>query len=401
MDCTLRQSPVRYAAADREELLMNARRSGTTTLFPSGQMPDMIALLGRRDEPTDGVADYCEFLSRALSKRGVEVQTARVPWDKIGWPRALWRLFRESAAWRGKWVVLQYTALGWSRRGFPIGALVSLAVVKLRGARCATMFHEPSGTSGPRVIDRIRGAFQDWTVRYLHHLSQKGVFTVPLGSVSWLSDVPGRAAFIPLGPNIPENLTPRTATCIQSDPRKTVVIFCVSEPPHQQREIGEIAHAARVASDAGIRLRVVFVGRGTSEAQEEIDRAFSGTQIEICNRGLCEPAEVTRIFSDSDVMLAVRGRLYLRRGSALAGLACGLPIIGYAGASKGTVIEEAGIALVSFADKEALGAELCKLLTNPELWQEMHEKNLRVQRDYLSWNVIAVSYVEFFAGRHD
>ena len=124
------------------------------------------------------------FFAGALSKRGVEVQMARVPWDKIGWPRALWRLFRESAAWRGKWVVLQYTALGWSRRGFPIGALVSLAVVKLRGARCATMFHEPSGTSGPRVIDRIRGAFQDWTVRYLHHLSQKGVFTVPLGSVS-------------------------------------------------------------------------------------------------------------------------------------------------------------------------------------------------------------------------
>ena len=190
----------------------------------------MIALLGCRDEPTDGVADYFEFLSRALSKRGVEVQAARVSWDKIGWPRALWHLFREAAAWRGKWVVLQYTALGWSRRGFPIGVLVSLAIVKLRGARCATMFHEPSGTSGPRVIDRIRGAFQDWTVRNLHHLSQKGVFSVPLSSVSWLSDVPGRAAFIPLGPNIPEDLTHRTATCIQSDPRKSVVVFCVSEP---------------------------------------------------------------------------------------------------------------------------------------------------------------------------
>jgi hypothetical protein len=369
--------------------------------FSGGKMPDMIALLGRRDEPTDGVADYSELLSRALSKRGIEVQAARVPWDKIGWSRALWHLFRESATWRGKWVVLQYTAMGWSRRGFPIGALVSVAIVKLRGARCATVFHEPSGTSGPRVIDRIRGAFQDWTVRNLHRLSRKGVFTVPLSSVSWLSDVPGRAAFIPLAPNIPENLTPRTATSIQSESRKTVVVFCVSEPPHQQREISEIAHAARVASVAGIRLRVVFVGRGTSEARAEIDRAFSGTQIEICNRGVCERAEVTRIFSESDVMLAVRGRLYLRRGSALAGLACGLPIIGYAGASKGTVIEEAGIALVPFSDKEALGAALCKILTNPELWQEMHEMNRRVQRDYLSWDATGATYAEFFAGKSD
>ena len=98
-------------------------------------------------------------------------------------------------------------------------------------------------------------------------------------------------------------------------------------------------------------------------------RAFQGTQIEVCNRGLCDPAEVTRIFSESDAMLAVRGRLYLRRGSALAGLACGLPIIGYAGAAQGTVIEEAGIALVPYGDAEALGAALRSVLTNPDLWQ--------------------------------
>ena len=80
--------------------------------------------------------------------------------------------------------------------------------------------------------------------------------------------------YIPLAPNIPEDLTPRTATSIQNDPRKTVVVFCVSEPPHQQREISEIAHAARAAVAAGIQLRVIFLGRGTVEAREEIDRAF-------------------------------------------------------------------------------------------------------------------------------
>ena len=207
--------------------------------------------------------------------------------------------------------------------------------------------------------------------------------------------------YIPLAPNIPENLAPRTAKCIQSDPRKTVVVFCVSEPPHQQREIGEIAYAARVAVAAGIQLRVIFLGRGTVEAQVEIDRAFHGTQIEVCNLGICERTEVTRIFSDSDVLVGVRGRLYLRRSSAIHGLACGLPVIGYAGASEGTVIEEAGIALVPFADKEALGAELCKILTNPELWREMHEKNLRVQRDYLSWDATGRTYAEFFAGKSD
>jgi len=362
-------------------------------------MPVLITLLAHRDGNLDGVTEYCTSLRRELPKHGLEVQLERVPCDKMGWPRALWDLFRESAAWRGKWVLLQYTALGWSRRGFPIGALAAVAILRLRGARCAVLLHEPSGAGGPRMIDRIRCAFQDWTVRTLHRVTEKSVFTVPLDAFPWLSRALGRAVYIPLAPNIPENLTPRTAASIQSDPRKTVVIFCVSEPPHQQREIGEIAYAARAAVAAGIQLRVIFLGRGTAEAQEEIDRAFHGTQIDVRNLGICEREEVTRIFSESDVLLGVRGRLYLRRSSAIHGLACGLPVIGYAGSSQGTVIEQAGIALVPFADKQALGAELCKILTNPELWREMHEKNLRVQRDYLSWDATGATYAELFAGK--
>ena len=364
-------------------------------------MPHLIPLLGCRDGNLDGVTEYCNSLRRELPNHGFDVQLARVSWEQIGWPRALWGLFRESAAWRGQWVLLQYTALGWSRRGFPIGALVAIAILRLRGACCAVLLHEPSGASGPRLIDRIRCAFQEWTVRTLHRFTEKSVITVPLDAFPWLSNAPGRAAYIPLAPNIPENLTPRTAKSIESDPRKTVVVFCVSEPPHQQREIGEIAYAARMAVAAGIQLRLIFLGRGTAEAREEIDRAFHGAQIEVRNLGICERTEVSRVFSESDVLLGVRGRLYLRRSSAIHGLACGLPVIGYAGASEGTVIEEAGIALVPFADKEALGAELCKILTNPELWREMHEKNLRVQREYLSWNATGATYAEFFAGKSD
>jgi glycosyltransferase involved in cell wall biosynthesis len=361
----------------------------------------LIPLLALRDGDMDGVTEYCNSLRRELPKHGFEVRLARVPFDKIGWPRALWNLFRESAAWRGQWVVLQYTALGWSRRGFPVGALITVAILRLRGARCAIFFHEPVGAGGPGLIGSIRRVFQEGIVRTLHRITDKSVFTVPLDGFPWVSRAPGRAVYIPLAPNIPENLTHRTATSIQSDPRKTAVVFCVSEPPHLQRELGEIACAARAAVAAGIQLRIIFLGRGTVEARKEIDRAFQGTQIEVSNLGIVDREEVTRIFSESDVLLGVRGRLYLRRSSAIHGLACGLPVIGYAGASQGTVIEDAGIALVPFADKEALGAELCKILTDPELWREMHEKNLRVQRDYLSWDATGATYAEFFAGKSD
>ena len=36
------------------------------------QRKEWIALLGRRDMPTDGVEDYCTFLGRALAQRGAE-----------------------------------------------------------------------------------------------------------------------------------------------------------------------------------------------------------------------------------------------------------------------------------------------------------------------------------------
>jgi glycosyltransferase involved in cell wall biosynthesis len=365
----------------------------------SGPAETWIALLGRKDFPADGITDYCGYLGQNLAPRGIELRMARVDWVEQGWLRALIHLWRQSRDWRGLWVLPQYTALGWSRRGFPLGIVISAAILRLRGVCCAMVFHEPWGTEGPRLIDRIRCGFQNWTVRTLYRLSEKNIFTVPLSTVPWLPKDYAKCAAIPLGPNIPENLTNRSSLQNQNGNAKTVVVFCVSESPYGEREISEIAAATRIVESAGLKVRVIFVGRGTTEAKNTIDQAFADSSIAVCNRGLCEAEEVSRIFSESDAMVAVRGKLYLRRGSALAGLACGLPIVGYSGAAIGTIIEEAGVTLVPFGDKQALGSALREILTTPAIWKEMHEKNLRVQEKYLSWKVIARSYTDFLAGR--
>ena len=365
----------------------------------SGPTETWIALLGRKDFPADGITDYCGYLGQNLATRGIELRIARVDWVEKGWLRAVVDLWRESRGWRGLWVLPQYTALGWSGRGFPLGIMISAAILRIRCARCAMVFHEPWGTEGPRLIDRIRCAFQNWTVRTLYRLSEKSIFTIPLSTIPWLPKGYAKCASIPLGPNIPENLTNRSSLQNENGNAKTVVVFCVSESPHGEREIGEIAAAMRFVESAGVKIRVIFVGRGTTEAKSAIDLAFANSSIEVYNRGLCEAEEVTRIFSESDAMVAVRGKLYLRRGSALAGLACGLPIVGYSGAATGTIIEEAGVTLVPFGDKQALGSALREVLTTPAIWKEMHEKNLRIQEKYLSWKVIAGSYADFLAGR--
>src|ERR1700730_1156694 len=92
-----------------------------------------IALLGRRDEPNDGVADYCAWLGRAAGPSGPSFESVRVDWAERGWRDALAELQEKAATWRGHWVLMQHTSLSWSRRGFPWKAPRVLSVLQKSG----------------------------------------------------------------------------------------------------------------------------------------------------------------------------------------------------------------------------------------------------------------------------
>ena len=62
----------------------------------------VVLLLGRRDEPTDGVADYCEKLCEAGGARGLAFETVRVEWAEKGWRKALGDLRKAATAWRDR-----------------------------------------------------------------------------------------------------------------------------------------------------------------------------------------------------------------------------------------------------------------------------------------------------------
>ncbi len=349
-----------------------------------------VALLGRRDAAADGVEDYCTFLGRALARRKIELHLVRVNWNERGWLSALRRLSRDCAEWRGGWVLLQYTALGWSRRGFPVGAWAALKILRRRGVRCAVVFHEPGRQmESGRWIERLRGACQDWVVRGLYRGAPKSVFADRLESIPWLPPGGAKAAFIPIGANIPASPPRAEYGAGNNGEPKTVAVFCLSDPPNVHREVGDISHAMRSVAARGVKLRLVLLGRGTAEAKGEVARAFEGVPVEVLNMGLRGAEEISQTLAQSDAMLCVRGKLFPRRGSALAGIACGLPIIAYQGPMDIFPLGEAGVHLVPYGDRRALADALAQILLDSELQERLRAMSLRAYERYFSWEVIA------------
>ena len=247
-----------------------AGRSEPHSFRHPGAMPktaiSMIALLGHTDTPVDGVEDYCSYLSCALERFDARIEVVHVSWFDIGWFAAIRRLARECTSWQRQWVVLQFTALAWSRHGFPFGVLAVLAVLRNRGVRCAVMFHEPDRHGGSRWIDRVRGICQDWVIRKIYRDAELAILPDPLPTIPWLPTGDSKAVFIPIGANLPYR-TPKPAT---NGMVKTVAVFCLSGAFHLAEELKDISEAIQTATAAGAQIRLLFLGRGTNEAKGDI-----------------------------------------------------------------------------------------------------------------------------------
>ena len=349
-------------------------------------------LLGRRDEPTDGVADYCQFLGEALARRNVHAEATRVSWPEHGWPQALALLRRESKSWRGEWALLQYTALAWSRRGLPLHAMRVARVLQRNGARLGVVFHDATSMYSPRLIDRARYRIQTMTMRHLYDRAAKSILTVPPETISWLPSSPVRAAYIPIGANIPESLEQRAY-----DPKSTphtIGIFSVTGGNDCSAEVRDISVAAKKVKESLGAVRLELFGRGAENAQQRLENALEGSGVALRVRGILPAAEITRTLASCDALLCVRGHSTSRRGTAIAGVACGLPVIGYGEPGSDPAIDAAGVQLSPWRNAEALGDSLVRVLSDGKLWDELHQRSVKAQTEFFSWKAVATRYVD-------
>lgn len=349
----------------------------------------VILLLGRRDCPTDGVADYCENLRQAGGPRGLSFESVQLPWAENGWGPALTELRKAAAGWRDRWVLLQFTTLAWSRRGFPLRAPQVLNVLRQCGARPGVVFHDFAPLQGKGIVGRAREYSHLRVLRQLHARSDLAVFTVPLNKVSWLPPRREKSVFIPVGANCPEAIH---ASRDDSARVKTVAVYSITGGDRTAIEIADIGAALKRAAKSAGPIRLVLFGRGSREAEPALRSELADAEVQIESLGLLNPEQVSQALAGADVLLFVRGQISTRRGSAIAGIACGLPIVCYTGPETAWPITEAGILAVPLGDREALAATLETVLLDGPFRKSLAERSRQAQAKYFSWPAIAEKF---------
>jgi hypothetical protein len=352
---------------------------------------DVILLLGRKDEPTDAVEEYCEYLSKSLGKRSVKSEIARVAWNQHGWTDAVEELRRAAVNWRGRWVFLQYTALAWSERGFPRRVLRVVRTLTEAGARVGVVFHDVEPFAGLRAIDVLRRQVQLTVMRRLLRSAELAVFTVSLDVVSWIKSPP-KAAFIPVGANLPE-----TSSHVE-DTRESgltrIAVYGITGGTAGSEECSEIARALRFATERGAKLELHAFGRGAAEREKELREQLKGAPVALRFDGVLPADRVASALQAADATLFVRGPISTRRGSAIAGIACGKPVIAYRGQETAPPITEAGVVLIERGNPKDLSEAVLRIATDHGFREELSARSARAQQMFFSWRAIADRYIE-------
>lgn len=351
-----------------------------------------VAILGWRDEPTDAVLEYCEYLRDALKQQRIALELFRVRWPELGWRRALKELREKAADARGACFILQYTALNWSRRGFSWRAVSVLRILKKSGARCAIMFHDSGGYPGSRLVDRLRRFVQIRVMQGLVRLADVAIVNVPPENLPWLPAGSRKTVFIPVGANLP---TPEKAWSQPRVPEEfppSVAIFSSSLGRAGEEEAQTIAEAVSYATQKLGPVRLVVLGRNSEGSALQLKEKLSGISVQIDVRGLLPADEIVRVLASCDVMLFVRGPISSRRGSAIAGIACGLPVVASEGWETGWPITEAGVVLLPANDTMGYGPALLRVLSDKDYAASLAERSRQAYSQCFSWSVIAAQY---------
>jgi hypothetical protein len=231
-------------------------------------------------------------------------------------------------------------------------------------------------------------------MRAAYHLAEQSILTVPLNRVPWLPAAPEKASFIPVGSGIPELSDVVQVVDHVQRSSKVVAVFGVTGGQQMQSEASLIADIVGRVRCRTRDLQLVLIGRGSEEAKATISHRLNGKDVRLSVLGVVPGQEVAHALAEADALLFVRGHVSSRRSSAIAGIAAGLPVVGYSGSETGPPITEAGVVLVAQGDSDALTDALSRILTDEHWRYGLRQQAIRAWHEHFSWEAISRRFLE-------
>lgn len=355
-----------------------------------------VALLGEKDSPTDAVEDYCRYLAAALPEHGIQLDISRLAWAEKGWKAALADLRTAASSSSNTWFLIQYTALAWSRRGFPWRVLRAIGLLKQCGGRVAVVFHDIEPYHGRRMVDRVRSGVQLRTMQNILRLSDVSIFTVAVEQVPWIGRANEKTVFIPVGANLPDPERAWAKRDGESERPPCVGVFSISGGEvAAAEEVSLIADCVSYVSEKLGAIRLAVIGRNSATAGPMLREKLRGKTVEVVAYGMLSGEKIVDALGACEALLFARWNISTRRGSAIAGIACGLPVIAREGWETAPPITEAGVVLLpAEAAAREFGPALLRVLEDRAHREELAAKSRNAQRQHFSWKAIAAKYAE-------
>jgi glycosyltransferase involved in cell wall biosynthesis len=272
-------------------------------------------------------------------------------------------------------------------------------VLRKAGARIVVVFHDAQPFGGDRLVDRTRRFVQVRVMRNAAALSDYSVMTVPTSRVGWLPESLDNVCFIPVGANLPQPLLEQDHNDLHEPP--TIAIYSITGGSVGDDETDQIIRVVRRTAQELGKLRLLVFGRYAEVREESLRNGLQDCEVEVCVEGVIEGDALVERFASSDVLLFLRGAVSSRRGSAIAGIACGLPVVGLRGPETDSLTSGAGVILFDdIPNREELanqfGEALIKVFSDDAYRQDLAVRSRTAQRDSFSWSAIARRYAGLF-----
>jgi glycosyltransferase involved in cell wall biosynthesis len=307
-------------------------------------MVDRIFLVHRsRDRKVDGIRDYGERLADELSSRSIEVEFGPVFRRGSSELRAWMRIWaRFCRAGRGSAIVVQYNPFSFARWGFApwLPAILLALKISWRRPRIAIMVHEPY-VPMKSLKWTVMGLWQRFQLAALR-LAADVVFA---SNDRWSDRFRGRpprrpAHHLPVGSNLPDRRSERGAERRRCGLEDGTLAVAVIARDHETWLQSYAVGALNAIAGTGGPVTLLLLG-AEAPALSNLD-----SRIVVQKTGYLPGDALGEKLAAADLFLApLSDGVSTKRGTVMAALQHGLPVVATEGPATDTVLRCSGSAI--------------------------------------------------------